>query len=573
MDVISSDPHQDSLVQAGIFFFSYDQKTGNIQTNIDLENIFPNQKHPFDFSHILKFYRCLHPEDRVKLRYFFSESEDCEQKSVDIRLCSQNNHEYWLRIYKGTHTDNKISGMCQNISYDKQYQRGLAQAAYTDGLTGFINAHRMQQKLAVAIGAWHEYQVKSMFLMISIDNLGSLNQMFGHHVADDVIVAVAGLLASMKRKTDLIARLGAGKFAILLTNTQSDDIEAIGERFLSSIRGRYFETRSGSIYVTASGGGCLIPEDSPHLETIFSVTEESIYLAKSRGGNRFIRYIPDEKNNQKRLENTILSEKIVKSIADNRICAAFQPVIHPKNPEKSFFEMLARIKDKDGTLIPAFQFINIAENTGFVRNIDMYIFKHALELLALYPHLQLSVNLSGTTLSNSSLTRDIVALSQEYQAVSQRLIVEITETVALQDIYGIQYFMDTLKNLGFRIALDDFGAGYNSFSNLKSYPFDIVKIDGIYIRDLHKDVRNQIFVKTLAEMAASLKMEIVAEMISETEELNILRDYPIDYYQGFKFGKPEIDLQISFDNMYHSLDSFSHTDNEFLKHMGGKRLA
>ena len=211
--------------------------------------------------------------------------------------------------------------------------------------------------------------------------------------------------------------------------------------------------------------------------------------------------------------------------------------------------MLARIKNPDGSFIPAYKFIPIAENTGFIRMIDMKILETALDVLECNQDISVSINLSGHTLSNQVIFDDIFSRCQNYAHVADRLVIEITETVALQDIFGLEKLITGLHEMGFRIALDDFGAGYNSFANLQSYSFDIVKIDGSYIRNIHENPRNQIFVETLSNMSQRLGLEIVGEMISDDNEVKILENYPIDYYQGYLFGKPEVDLSLAIQNM------------------------
>lgn len=557
-NIITKKIREHLLDNAGMILFSWDRATNKITFSQDCNKVFA--KNSWDivcFKTALEFYKSLHKEDRARLRSFLESDVVLPTQEIDVRFNLGEQEVLWVRLnflnFRQEDNGQVVWGSFQDVTKDKREYLKTAFTAYTDDLTGLLNRARMKQKIALALGASNEYNVKSIFLTISIDNLTAINNMFGHHIADDVIQAIGRRLAHTKRKSDLIARLSAGKFGLLLTDVKSTDVEKIGNRFLSVIRKKNVMTRSGAIFVTASGGGCVIPNDAVSIDSVFALSDECLSTAKKRGRNNFVGYVPSENKYVERAENILLSEKIIHSIQENRICTAFQPIVNFSHPEKSFFEVLARIKDTDGSIIPAYKFISIAENTGFIRMIDMYVFKTALEILDKNPDIQLSVNLSGHSLGNTAVAQEIMEYSQQYSHISSRLIIEITETVPLQDIYGMQEFMKTIHSLGYRIALDDFGAGYNSFSNLKYYPFDLVKIDGSYIKNIHNDKRNQILVKALSEMSEALGLEIVAEMISEDMEFEVLKNYPINYYQGYKFGKPEIDLLKAKQDMNNAL--------------------
>lgn len=567
---INHDTQKQILQQSGLVLFQWLHENDAIIFDIPIGCLFPTLTQELSLSTGRKFYRHIHKEDRVKIRSLLRglKNENYHIHDIDIRYCMNSGEIIWLRLnilLSQQHCKNGLVGSIQNITKDKRNFLKTAYTAYTDDLTGLLNRVRMKQKTALALGASLKYDIQSIFIVISIDNLASINNMFGHHVADDLIQAVGNRLSFTKRKSDLIARLSSGKFGILLTDTHAVNLQNIGNRFLAAVRDTNFTTRSGSISITASGGGCIIPTDAITTDMVFSITDECLSIAKNRGRNNFIPYSAELTKIGEREENIKISGMIVSSIKENRICAAFQPVVNYTHPDKSFYEMLARIKERDGSLVPAYKFIPIAENTGFIRVIDLYILETALELLHKRPDMQFSINLSGHTLANHSLSSGIIDSLIKYKHVASRLIIEITETVALQDIHDMANFMQKIHDIGYRLALDDFGAGYNSFHNLKAFPFDLVKIDGEYVRDIHQDTRNQIFVRTLAEMSEQLGLEVVAEMISKPEEVEILKHYPIDYYQGFMFGKPEIDLNVTEKNMAESiltLTGYSHYGNK-----------
>jgi EAL domain-containing protein (putative c-di-GMP-specific phosphodiesterase class I) len=289
-----------------------------------------------------------------------------------------------------------------------------------------------------------------------------------------------------------------------------------------------------------SGGGCIIPDDGMTVEAVINAAEESLAVAKSYGRDNFVHYTSAYEKTDSRRQNINMAREVVFAVRENRVLAAFQPIVRTDTFKPAFYECLARIQKTDGGILPGGAFIGIAENIGFIRMIDRKIYEIAVEKLHEYPDLRLSVNVSGHTVSDPRSSEYLKHLVQNNPAVASRLIVEITETVAMQDMRDAAAFIHSLKDLGCKVALDDFGAGYTSFYNLKTFPFDMVKLDGVYIRDLIESPKNGKFIKALADLAASLGMECVAEMVSSKELGEILKDYNIQYYQGFHYGIPDI---------------------------------
>ncbi len=551
------------MLNAEILFFRHHKKLDSLEYDIEkCRGIFP---HLIDFPNIKSaknFYKNLVKKDRLALRYFllnYNKKDAILNKYIDVRYCHKSSNEIlWLRIQMSDNTEepNMRCGSIQNITHDKAQLVKATRMAYTDKLTGLINQTRIKQKIALAILTAKEYALHHSVIMINIDHLNAINRMFGYQITNDLTESISKTLMSLKRHSDIIAHISPGRFIILLIDTKEKNIQDIGERFLNTIRNTNYATRSGVISVTASGAGCHIPDDVDSCDDTFAVLDECLAKTNKLGCDNFVQYNKNIDNRLLHKENIELSGKIIHAIQTNKVHTAYQPIIHHNDTSKSFMECLARIQDSDGSYIPAYKFITIAENIGFIKHIDIKLFENALEDLKKHPHLKLSINLSGHTLYSISSNTTLINLLTNYTSVSSRLCIELTETIPLQDIENLDSTLLHIKQMGYKIGLDDFGSGYNSFANLNQIHFDIVKIDGSYIKNVATNAKNQIFVETLTDLAKKLNIEIVAEMIDNEDDLNFIKKLNIDYYQGYYFAQPSTNFdtmnQITYNLKHHN---------------------
>ena len=217
---------------------------------------------------------------------------------------------------------------------------------------------------------------------------------------------------------------------------------------------------------------------------------------------------------------------------------ALQPMMTAYHREPALYECLLRMERPDGVLVSAGEFITVAEQLGLSRLIDRRVLELSIEVLKRHPSIRLSVNVSGLTASDHEWLVMLHRLTGGRRALTERLTIEITETAAIHDLDLTINFVDTLKELGCRVAIDDFGAGYTSFKNLKILNVDMVKIDGSFVKNLIEEPTNRVFIKTLVEIAETFKMETVAEWVADEKTAQIIEAAGITYMQGFLFGRP-----------------------------------
>ncbi|MEQ1867840.1 MAG: EAL domain-containing protein, partial [Micropepsaceae bacterium] len=219
---------------------------------------------------------------------------------------------------------------------------------------------------------------------------------------------------------------------------------------------------------------------------------------------------------------------------------AYQSIVDAKTSEAIAHECLVRISRPEGQVIAAGDFIPVAEQLGLVRRLDRRVLELSIAALKKYRGARLSLNVSGMTASDRPTLEAFVAYLEQHTDVVPRLIVELTETAALIDIEESMRFVSRVRAMGAKVAIDDFGAGYTSFRNLQALKVDMVKIDGSFVKGMADSRDNQIFVRTLVDLAKNFNLETVAEWVSDPREVDILRAFGVDYLQGFYFSKPEI---------------------------------
>jgi len=236
-----------------------------------------------------------------------------------------------------------------------------------------------------------------------------------------------------------------------------------------------------------------------------------------------------------------IGEDVQLALKENRIVLAHQPVVDATSHEVRYYECLVRMFGHDGKLVPAAQFVPAIEQLGLMRSIDNRVRDLAIHELELNPDVALAINISGLTATERSWFRGLVARLKDRPDIARRLIVEITETAALQDIDETSRFVSALRALGCKVALDDFGSGFTTFHHLKALTVDVVKIDGSFIRDITTDTENQIFIHNLLALARAMGVSTVAECVETREGADYLTGVGIDLLQGYYFGKPEVE--------------------------------
>jgi EAL domain-containing protein (putative c-di-GMP-specific phosphodiesterase class I) len=313
------------------------------------------------------------------------------------------------------------------------------------------------------------------------------------------------------------------------------------ERVVHEIRRKPVHTANGPVRVTGSAGVCLFPEQATSALDAMAKAEGALRQAKVQGRNRCGLYEVTEAQRETYRASMGIGDEVQKAMKEGRLAFAYQPIVAAGEHTPVFHECLLRLHRPDGEVVPAGKFVPVIEQLGLMRALDRRVLDLAVEELDRYPTATLAINISGLTATERSWQRALVAKLKDRRDLAERMIIEITETAALKDIDESARFVAAAQDLGCRVALDDFGAGYTTFRHLKALTVDIVKIDGSFVRDIAEDPHNQLFVRNLIALAKSLDLLTVAECVETAAEAAVLAEEGAALLQGYHFGRPSLD--------------------------------
>jgi diguanylate cyclase (GGDEF)-like protein len=409
-----------------------------------------------------------------------------------------------------------------------------------DPLTGMMNRVRMGDALGEAISVATTDKLPCAFAIVAVNNLDVMNEAYGFEVADEVIVALGQRLRQVMRMGDGIARYSGSKFGVILNNCKPDELNAALERFMRAVRDSVIETKMGPVWALLSIGAVSLPALGDNATTAIAHAEEALSEAFRLPGDGYVTFTSSDERKSRRLLNARCATEIVNCLRDGLFKLAFQPIFNAKTGEVVMHEALLRMVDTTGALITAGHLVPIAERLGLIRLIDRAVLQLALRTLQTYSDARLSVNISATTVTDprwNAQLLDIIAATPE---PASRLVVEITETAALDNLETSHDFVVALRELGCGVALDDFGAGYTSYRNLKELSLTHIKLDGSFCCNLSEGGENRTFVVSMVELAQAFGLNVIAEWVDTEEDARILKSIGVDSLQGNMLGEASI---------------------------------
>lgn len=418
----------------------------------------------------------------------------------------------------------------------------LVRAAYFDDLTELPNRRRFEERGNRHLARDRRQRTKGALLLLGLDDMKAVNDTLGRLAGDSVLVRAGNTFQSNLDPDDGLARLEGDEFAMRLSNIEPLAAEATARALLAKLHGQPMVLSGQLVRVSASAGIAVFPDDGRTVDELLHNAGLAIHDAKAAGGNRVCVY--DQKiHNQARPEARLAwKERISGALEEDRFLLYCQPIVDLKTGGVFEYEALLRMVGEDGQILEPTAFLDIAERFGLIDDIDRWVVHRAIGLLARHQHadraFRLSVNLSGKAFGDAELLRLIRQELASARVDPALLTFEVTETAAIADLDRAQDFISSLKELGCRFALDDFGVGFSSFSQLKHLKVDYLKIDGSFVRDLPRDEVDQRLVKTMVDLAHALGHETIAEYVRDEETAQLLRTLGADYGQGYYFGRP-----------------------------------
>ena len=440
------------------------------------------------------------------------------------------------------------TGLVADISERKAMVEHLKAMAEHDGLTGLYNRTYFQQELErVVERARRSGNLNCALLYLDLDNFKYVNDTLGHAAGDQLLMEVAGILHKRARKSDLIARFGGDEFTVLLYEITPELALLAAESFRKKLAGFAFRHGGEQIDIGCSIGVVAISPQTTSAEEALSQADLACHLAKRNGRNQVHQFHPTDAQSAAAMSLDMgWSRRIKHAIENNRFALACQPIVNTRNRDVEAYEVLIRMLDEADQLIMPSGFLPSAERFGLSVDIDRWVVINAIETLKqqrqTLPNLRYSINLSGQTLTQVSVCDLIQQKLWETGVEPSALTFEVTETVAIADMAAAQSFLNRLREMGCRTALDDFGSGMSSFAYLKDLPVDVVKIDGRFVKNMASSPVDQAMVRAMNDIAHALGKQTVAEFVENEASFQLLAQYGVDYAQGYHLGRPDVAL-------------------------------
>jgi len=487
----------------------------------------------------------LSPSARGELLSFVDESSPADPVfTLEFATGSGDATEWYeiraLRMLGPNGRTERVIGVLRPITEQKSKLRRLSYLAAYDELTGLLNRTRLREELSRLMMEASAANSPCVYVVAAIDDLAIINETYGFGIADEVIVASGKRLAQSLHGSDVIGRIAGNKFGMVLAESGEEELSLAVKRLQAAVSGKVIETHLGPVSATVSIGAVRLPEGVETSQEAMLRAEEALGRAKSSGRNSFEIYTPSEPRESRRRRLMTVADEIISALDDRRLIFAYQPIVDVKTRQAEHHECLLRLARKDGTITPAGEFIPDAETLGLIRLLDRRALEMAVAQLHTHPGLKLSINVSGTAAHDQSWLQSFIDYVFGNREVAERMTVELTETASLHTFEDNACFITRLRDMGCRVAIDDFGAGYTSFRNLHMLRVDLVKIDGSYVQNLSRSPDNQLFVRTLVELAQNFQLKTVAEWVGSEEDAQLLAGFGVDYIQGFYCGVPDI---------------------------------
>ncbi len=431
-------------------------------------------------------------------------------------------------------------GMIRVVTNRHHTEQRLFIESRIDPLTGTFNRLRLLTILESTLDEAKRYQTSFGVALIAIENVSALNQTYGVDVTDEVIAGLGKRLRLQMRAGDILGRFSSTVFGILLANCEADALEVACKRFLHAVYENPIAVNHGNIPVLVTIAGIVMPRYARTVPEALSRLNDVLSEARSQHCGGFLSYTPELSRTNERQDNLKLAEELLNALNDRRIALAYQPIVDTQTGNIGWHESLARIVDGQGVASDGVaNYIQAAEKLGMVHLLDRRVLELAVQKLDTTPDLHLAINISALTTRDPEWRSMLSAAIAAHPHIAPRLMIEITETMALGDSKDATHFITFLHTLGLKVAVDDFGAGHTSFRNLRGLDVDVVKIDGSFIKGAIQSPQDRAFVRAIVSLASEMGYKTVAECIETPESHALMREMGIHYIQGHLSGKPQ----------------------------------
>lgn len=486
----------------------------------------------------------IHPDDRVKTIKAYFDGIDTKQRFVlKYRALAKNGKYLWFKDYVNTKITNgkvEIIGLKIDITKEQQKKQEIEQLAYYDAMTGLPNRSNFMNHLNKAIKKSKKNQTHGAVLYLDLDRFKVLNDSMGHYFGDKLLVQISQRLKNGLNEKDISSRFGGDEFVILI-NKQCESVKKINEKSLNvakhiqKIIKEPFNIDGHNFFTSFSIGISIFPDNSESANEIIQQADISMYASKEQGKN-IISYFRNEM--QQLANKRLVIEKSLKSaLINNEFEMYYQPIF---DENKKIIKLEALIRwnhPTEGLLFPN-SFIPIAEETGMILELSVWIIENVTEQIAKWKKLnkkilEVSINISLFQFINTQIVKLLNTAIKKHNIESNLITLELTESIGIKDFDEVLMKLKKLNKIGYNIAIDDFGTGYSSLNYLTQMPIDILKLDKSFVATIGKEQNSDSLIETIILMAKQLHLELIVEGVETEEQFIFLKNRECNKFQGF----------------------------------------
>jgi diguanylate cyclase (GGDEF)-like protein/PAS domain S-box-containing protein len=498
--------------------------------------------------------RCVHPDDRDRVFEAETRLQMGERlPAVEYRMVTRTGEVIWVSDDavlrpEAENGSRLLDGLLADITDRKVAESRLQQLADHDTLTSLLNRRRFIEDLTLELALIRREQRQSSVVVVDVDNFKDVNDSLGHHAGDQLIRSVAKVLGVGLREADTLARLGGDEFGILLRGATGPPALAVAQRLIEGVRDHVFAIASEPVRVTASAGIAAVGGDDATAEETLAAADLAMYESKQTGRDRLVEFSPSLRTALE--QRRTWADRIRRALEEDLLLLFQQPILDLSTGRISQHELLVRMEGDDGAIVMPDEFLPVAERFDLVQAIDRWVVRQAIQLIAKAERggrdMVLEVNLSGRSMGDAKIFEVLDRELRDTGIDASKLVLEVTETAAIENMEEARAFAERLAALGCRLALDDFGSGFGSFYYLKHLPLDYLKIDGDFVRNLCTSPVDQAVVRSIVQIAESVGYETIAEFVLDERTLVAVREYGVHFAQGYHVGMPEPVASLGF---------------------------
>ena len=526
--------------------WSYYPDTARIEVTYEFFRLFEIKRRHSGSLGLRRMIRYIHPDDR---KIFLNTLRDSIEEGKKFELIhkvvtARGKIRYFHtegRVHKSKNGPTEVIGVSMEVTEEVEAKQQADYMAFYDPLTGLMNRRSLQEHLDYLLHFSRRYEKRVALLFIDLDNFKVINDSYGHGVGDELLLRIAETLKGSVRESDIVARIGGDEFVIAFTDIRDGEtVELLAMKILERVATSY-QIENHQFTVTTSMGAAIFPDDAQDVDTLMRFADAAMYEAKKGGKNRFVLF--NEKIRKGIDERRDIIEDLKKALkVEDQIVLYFQPQIDLKSGRVIGAEVLTRWHHPTRGIVFPNDYIPLIEGSALMNQYDDYVLHMAFKQLNRWNEehkhrWKLGINLSAGQFSNHRLIEKLENCLRNYPIDPGQLDLEITESLPMQDISMAIGTLHAIKSLGFSISIDDFGTGYSSLSYLQRLPFDVIKIDREFVKDMHHDEDSKVIVGLMIQMGKTLGKKTIAEGPDVEEHIRILKELGCDYAQGFYYSK------------------------------------